>query len=50
MESIKVVSNDLFSLLNRLFTAILLVVLLFACQDMPEGKKVDGFQLQYQSE
>jgi hypothetical protein len=50
MESIKVVSNDLFSLLNRLFTAILLVILLFACQDMPDGRKVDGVQLKYQSE
>jgi hypothetical protein len=50
MESIKVVSNDLFSLLNRLFTAILLVILLFACQDMSDGRKVDGVQLKYQSE
>jgi hypothetical protein len=44
------VSNDLFSILNRLFTAVLLVILLFACQDMPDGRKVDGVQLKYQSE
>jgi hypothetical protein len=48
-ESIKVVSNDLFTLFNRLFTAVLLVVLLFACQEMPNGGKVDRVQLKYQS-
>jgi len=49
MESIKVVSDDLFTLFNRLFTAVLLVVLLFSCQEMPDGRKVDRVQFKYQS-
>lgn len=48
MENIKVVSNDLLSLFNRLFTAILLVALLFACQETPEAKKIEGTQFNYQ--
>jgi hypothetical protein len=48
VESIKVVSNDLFLLFNRLFTVVLLVTLLFACQEMPEGRRVEGIQLKYQ--
>jgi hypothetical protein len=44
MESIKVVSNDLFLLFNRLFTVVLLVALLFACQEMPEGRRIEGIQ------
>lgn len=31
-------SNDLLILINRLFTTALLVLLLFACQQMPENK------------
>jgi hypothetical protein len=48
MENIKVVSNDLLPLFNRLFTAILLVALLFACQETPEVKKIEGIQFNYQ--
>jgi hypothetical protein len=48
VESIKVVSNDLFLLFNRLFTVVLLVTLLFACQEMPESRKIEGIQLKYQ--
>jgi hypothetical protein len=42
------VSNDLFLLFNRLFTVVLLVTLLFACQEIPEGKRIEGIQLNYQ--
>jgi hypothetical protein len=42
------VSNDLLLLFNRLFTVVLLVTLLFACQEMPEGRKVEQIQLKYQ--
>ena len=47
-EIIKVVSNDLFLLFNRLFTVVLLVTLLFACQEMPEGRRIEKIQLKYQ--
>lgn len=49
MESIRVVSNNLLALINRLFTAILLVVLLFACQQMPESNNIEGIQSEYQT-
>jgi hypothetical protein len=42
------VSNDLFLLFNRLFTVVLLVTLLFACQEMPEGRRFEKIQLKYQ--
>ena len=48
MEGMNIVSNDLFTLINHLFTAVLLVVLLFACQEMPESRNIDGIQLEHQ--
>ena len=44
----KLVSNDLFAFINRLFTAVLLVVLLIACQQMPEGNDAKGIQFGHQ--
>ncbi|MGF1590177.1 MAG: hypothetical protein ACFCU7_13205 [Pleurocapsa sp.] len=41
-------SSDFLTLINRLFTAVLLVVLLFACQQMPESKSLDEIQYEYQ--
>jgi len=49
MEIIKVVPNDLFTLINHLFTAILLVVLLFACQE-PENQKIEGIHFKYENQ
>jgi hypothetical protein len=49
MEYEKVVSNNLLAFINRLFTAVLLVVLLIACQQMPENNNAEGFQLEYQA-
>lgn len=49
MEYEKVVSNNLFAFINRSFTAVLLVVLLIACQQMPENNNVKGIQLEYQA-
>ena len=49
MEYEKVVSNNFFAFINRLFTAVLLVVLLFACQQMPESNNVEGVELKYQA-
>ena len=45
----KIVPNDLPTLINRLFTAVLLVVLLFACQKMPENRNVEGTQFESQT-
>ncbi|MEL6440629.1 MAG: hypothetical protein AAFQ80_15405 [Cyanobacteria bacterium J06621_8] len=33
--------NNLPTLVNRLFTAVLLVMMLFACQQMPESQQND---------
>ena len=49
MEYEKVVSNNLFAFINRSFTAVLLVILLIACQQMPENNNVEGVQLEYQA-
>lgn len=49
MGGAKVVSNDLPTLTNRLFTAVLLVVLLFACQKTPESRNVEGTQFDHQT-
>ena len=46
---INVVFDNLFTLINHLFTAILLVILLFACQEMPESR-IEGIELEHQSE
>ena len=43
----KIVSDNLFAFINRLFTAVLLVVLLIACQQMPEGNDAKGVQFEY---
>lgn len=43
-------SSDLLPLINRLFTAVLLVVLLFACQKMPEGENFEGIKFEYQAD
>jgi len=40
------VSNNLLILINRLSTAVLLVVMLFACQNMPETDRVEGFEFE----
>ncbi|HEY9769909.1 MAG TPA: hypothetical protein V6C71_15675 [Coleofasciculaceae cyanobacterium] len=40
-------SSKLLSLINHLFTAVLLVVLLFACQKISEGKNFEGIKLEY---
>ncbi|MEM7760246.1 MAG: hypothetical protein AAF298_19275 [Cyanobacteria bacterium P01_A01_bin.40] len=45
----EVVPNDLLTLINRLFTAILMVLLLFACQQMPESQNREGFQFEHQA-
>ena len=45
---INVVFDNLFTLINHLFTAILLVILLFACQEMPESR-IEGIELEHQS-
>ncbi len=42
-------TSDLLTLINRLFTAVLLVVLLFACQRMPESKSLKEIQYEYQA-
>lgn len=42
-----VVSNNLITLINRMSTAVLLVVLLFACQQMPENQNREGSQKEY---
>jgi hypothetical protein len=49
IESINVVSNNLLTLINRLFTAVLLVVLLFACQQTPENNNSKGGQMELQT-
>ena len=49
MGDTKVVPNDLPTLTNRLFTAVLLVVLLFACQKMPESRNIEGTQFDRQT-
>ncbi|MEM7594066.1 MAG: hypothetical protein AAF383_21580 [Cyanobacteria bacterium P01_A01_bin.83] len=41
-------SNNLLALINRLITTVMLVVMLFACQQMPENS-IDGTQLQHQT-
>ena len=49
MEYKKVVSNNLFAFINRSFTAVLLVILLIACQQMPENNNAKGVQQEYQA-
>ncbi len=49
MGAAKIVPNDLPTLINRLFTAVLLVVLLFACQEIPESRNVEGTQFDHQT-
>ncbi|MGB5634533.1 MAG: hypothetical protein WBM86_17370 [Waterburya sp.] len=48
-EGVNFVFIDLPVLINRLFTAILLVLLLFACQKMPENRNVEGIQFDHQA-
>lgn len=48
-SNIEVVSNELLILINRLFTTVLLVALLFACQQMPENK-IEPIQLERQTD
>jgi uncharacterized lipoprotein YehR (DUF1307 family) len=43
-EEIKIMSDSFVGIINRLFTASLLVALLIACQEMPQTKNF-GFQL-----
>lgn len=38
--------SNLVTVINRLFTAAILVALLIACQEMPEGKDFGGIQLE----
>lgn len=38
MESFKIVYDNLLKQINHLFTAILLVALLFVCQEMPKSE------------
>ena len=40
LEDYKVVSNQLFASINRLFTAVLLVVLLISCQEIPQDNNL----------
>ena len=42
-------SNDLLTLINRLSTAVLLVVLMIACQQMPDSQTRDGTPSEYQA-
>ncbi|MEL6493510.1 MAG: hypothetical protein AAFQ41_00100 [Cyanobacteria bacterium J06623_7] len=42
--------NNFWTLINHLFTSILLVVLLFACQKMPENGNINRTQLEHLSE
>ena len=37
LEDYNVVSSQLFASINRLFTAVLLVVLLISCQEIPQN-------------
>ncbi|MEL7074583.1 MAG: hypothetical protein AAGM46_01470 [Cyanobacteria bacterium J06582_2] len=39
--------DNLFTLINHLFTAILLVILLFACQE-PKNQKIEGIPFKYE--
>ncbi|MEM8723217.1 MAG: hypothetical protein AAGE84_28690 [Cyanobacteria bacterium P01_G01_bin.39] len=41
-------SNSLVTLINRLITTVLLVALLFACQQMPENN-TEGTQVEQQA-
>ena len=46
---INVVLDNLFTLINHLFTAVLLVILLFACQE-PENQieGIEGIEFEHQ--
>lgn len=48
LEDYKVVSSQLFTSLNRLFTAVLLVVLLISCQEIPQNNILET-QLEHKS-
>lgn len=45
LRGVKVVSREFLTLVNRLFTAVLLVALLFACQKMPESSNLNEIPL-----
>lgn len=49
LEGTKAVYDNLPTLVNRLTTTVLLVVLLIACQQMPESKNIEGVQTESQS-
>lgn len=49
LEDYKVVSSQLFASINRLFTAVLLVVLLISCQEIPQDNNLLETQLEHRS-
>ena len=49
LEDYKAVSSQLLASLNRLFTAVLLVVLLISCQEIPQDNHFFETQLEHES-
>jgi|GEM_PF-5934915 len=47
-ERLNIVSSNLLTVMNRLFTTVMLVALLFACHKMPEGKNIEGIRFERQ--
>lgn len=47
LEDKGVVSNQFFTVINRLFTAAMLVAMLIACQEMPESTNFGDVEVEY---
>lgn len=50
LEDLKIVSNNFVTVANRLFTALMLVALLIACQEMPENNNFGDIQIERQAD
>ena len=48
-EDGEIVSSKFVAFINRLFTAVMLVALLIACQDMPENNNLGDIQIEHLS-